>query len=393
MPESISGRRHGPEPGYRSTGAGRRRIGSAAVWPAKRASVAEEAPEFCRFLDEEGERLRRVLRKQGWGTARRILGATDPEHRSYYLSVAVGTVGPDKWIRTVDRDQPDAILPLLVAGASLLTSAFELRRDGLASTLSDAAADVWTRMVGEADACIQEVLGPRSRQRRRLGVVDRRQPRPRAATARAPAPLPVPDRDRTGPLVRPRADADRSEPRWGWRRRGDVRLRPEQGHGVCRHPRTHADRPGPSDPERAPGISRGAGRSGPPFQPHLLRAGGRHRRDLGGRAELFLARRLPDFAADTDRLEQTSPSRSPGAISTSRPGACLHVAYAKGVEERIPDVARAEPDSTLPLLIRSARAVYWAWDARGGGTADTVSQEQWKVWFQRLRLPRTASTR
>ncbi|GAA2697435.1 hypothetical protein [Actinoplanes palleronii] len=64
----------------------------------------------------------------------------------------------------------------------------------------------------------------------------------------------------------------------------------------------------------------------------------------------------------------------------------LHVASAAGVEEWIPDVVRAEPDSTLPLLVRGARAVYWAWDARGGGTADTVSPEQWKIWFSRLKL-------
>ncbi|MBW6432142.1 hypothetical protein KZ829_00050 [Actinoplanes hulinensis] len=61
-------------------------------------------------------------------------------------------------------------------------------------------------------------------------------------------------------------------------------------------------------------------------------------------------------------------------------------ASADGVEEWIPDVIRAEPNSTLPVLVRGARAVYWAWDARGSGTSDTVTQEQWKIWFQRLKL-------
>ncbi|GAA4590533.1 hypothetical protein BJY16_009265 [Actinoplanes octamycinicus] len=61
-------------------------------------------------------------------------------------------------------------------------------------------------------------------------------------------------------------------------------------------------------------------------------------------------------------------------------------AHTKGVEEWIPEVIRAEPDATLPLLVRGARAVIWAWEARGGGTADTVGQDQWKVWFQRLKL-------
>ncbi|GIF03723.1 hypothetical protein [Actinoplanes siamensis] len=62
------------------------------------------------------------------------------------------------------------------------------------------------------------------------------------------------------------------------------------------------------------------------------------------------------------------------------------VASAKGLEEWIPDVIRAEPHSTLPLLARGARAVHWAWEARGSGTSDTVSREQWDVWFQRLKL-------
>jgi hypothetical protein len=62
------------------------------------------------------------------------------------------------------------------------------------------------------------------------------------------------------------------------------------------------------------------------------------------------------------------------------------VASANGLEEWIPDVVRAEPDSTLPLLVQGARSVYWAWDARGSGTSDTVRPEQWDVWFQRLKL-------
>ncbi|MEU7904980.1 hypothetical protein [Actinoplanes sp. NPDC049118] len=58
----------------------------------------------------------------------------------------------------------------------------------------------------------------------------------------------------------------------------------------------------------------------------------------------------------------------------------------KGLEEWITEPIRAEPGSTLPLLLRGARAVSWAWEARGSGTADTVGQDAWKVWFQRLKL-------
>jgi hypothetical protein len=56
-----------------------------------------------------------------------------------------------------------------------------------------------------------------------------------------------------------------------------------------------------------------------------------------------------------------------------------------GVEEWITGPIRDEPGSTLPLLIRGARLVYWAWDARGEGGSSTVSEDAWKVWFQRLR--------
>ncbi|GLW32533.1 hypothetical protein [Actinoplanes regularis] len=62
------------------------------------------------------------------------------------------------------------------------------------------------------------------------------------------------------------------------------------------------------------------------------------------------------------------------------------VSGADGLQEWIPDVIRAEPDSTLPLLARGAHAISWAWEARGSGTSSTVGEDQWKVWFQRLKL-------
>jgi hypothetical protein len=129
------------------------------VWSIKKKqSGADDDLEFCRFLDEDAERLRRALRKQDWPTARGILGATDPEHRSYYFSVAATTVGVERWITDVIRDEPDSVLPLLLRGAGLLTSAWELRRDGLASKLSDAGAELWFRLVRQAEECVEEVL-------------------------------------------------------------------------------------------------------------------------------------------------------------------------------------------------------------------------------------------
>ncbi|GAB2570865.1 hypothetical protein Aab01nite_05420 [Paractinoplanes abujensis] len=57
-----------------------------------------------------------------------------------------------------------------------------------------------------------------------------------------------------------------------------------------------------------------------------------------------------------------------------------------GVEQWIPEVIRQDPDDPLPRLVRGVRAIAWAWDVRGDGTADTVSREAWPVFFQRLAL-------
>jgi hypothetical protein len=61
-------------------------------------------------------------------------------------------------------------------------------------------------------------------------------------------------------------------------------------------------------------------------------------------------------------------------------------AHTEGVQEWIEGPIRDEPDSTLPLLIRGARAVSWAWDARGGGLGDTIPPDVVRVWFARLQL-------
>jgi len=57
-----------------------------------------------------------------------------------------------------------------------------------------------------------------------------------------------------------------------------------------------------------------------------------------------------------------------------------------GVEQWIGQCVAAEPHSTLPLLVQGARAVYWAWDARGEKRAEYTSQEQFREFFRRLRF-------
>jgi hypothetical protein len=46
----------------------------------------------------------------------------------------------------------------------------------------------------------------------------------------------------------------------------------------------------------------------------------------------------------------------------------------------------AEPQSALPYLVKGAHAIQWAWEARGSGTASTVSEEQFAAFFRRLKI-------
>ncbi len=61
-------------------------------------------------------------------------------------------------------------------------------------------------------------------------------------------------------------------------------------------------------------------------------------------------------------------------------------AFTGGVERWIDEWVAAEPRSTLPLLVKGAHAIDWAWEARGGGRANTVSDEAFKLFFKRLKL-------
>src|SRR5688500_13843108 len=57
-----------------------------------------------------------------------------------------------------------------------------------------------------------------------------------------------------------------------------------------------------------------------------------------------------------------------------------------GVQDWIEGPVRDDPGSVLPRLVQGAHAVRWAWEARGSGKSETVSEQQWKVWFRRLKL-------
>ncbi|WP_091559153.1 DUF4034 domain-containing protein [Micromonospora pattaloongensis] len=61
-------------------------------------------------------------------------------------------------------------------------------------------------------------------------------------------------------------------------------------------------------------------------------------------------------------------------------------AYNSGVERWIDDWVAAEPHSALPLLVKGAHAIHWAWEARGGGRASTVGDEAFRLFFKRLKL-------
>lgn len=62
------------------------------------------------------------------------------------------------------------------------------------------------------------------------------------------------------------------------------------------------------------------------------------------------------------------------------------VSRVDGVQDWIPEWVAAEPDSTLPVLVRGCHAVHWAWEARGGKRAEYTSGEQFREFARRLKL-------
>jgi hypothetical protein len=72
--------------------------------------------------------------------------------------------------------------------------------------------------------------------------------------------------------------------------------------------------------------------------------------------------------------------------SRERSGYLRYVADIEGLETWIDDIVRAEPESTLPLLVKGKRAIFWAWEIRGGGSASSVPAEAWPIFRKRLKL-------
>jgi hypothetical protein len=58
----------------------------------------------------------------------------------------------------------------------------------------------------------------------------------------------------------------------------------------------------------------------------------------------------------------------------------------EGVQDWIGEWIAAEPQSTLPVLIRGAHGVNWAWEARGGSYAKYTKDEQFREFFRRLKM-------
>ncbi|MEV7770925.1 hypothetical protein [Kitasatospora sp. NPDC086791] len=60
------------------------------------------------------------------------------------------------------------------------------------------------------------------------------------------------------------------------------------------------------------------------------------------------------------------------------------IADVPGVEEWTGRVLADAPDDSLALLLSGARQITWAWEARTGARAKHVTEEQWKLFHQRL---------
>ncbi|MEV5742376.1 hypothetical protein AB0L30_20180 [Microbispora rosea] len=58
----------------------------------------------------------------------------------------------------------------------------------------------------------------------------------------------------------------------------------------------------------------------------------------------------------------------------------------KGVQDWADEWIAAEPGSTLPLLVKGAHGIRWAWEARGAATADQTSDQQFREFHRRLKM-------
>ncbi|GIH29286.1 hypothetical protein Aph01nite_75960 [Acrocarpospora phusangensis] len=57
-----------------------------------------------------------------------------------------------------------------------------------------------------------------------------------------------------------------------------------------------------------------------------------------------------------------------------------------GVQDWIGEWVAAEPDSTVPLLVKGVHGVSWAWEARGGRYASETSAGQFRGFAERLKM-------
>ncbi|MFJ8045580.1 hypothetical protein ACIRBX_34240 [Kitasatospora sp. NPDC096147] len=60
------------------------------------------------------------------------------------------------------------------------------------------------------------------------------------------------------------------------------------------------------------------------------------------------------------------------------------VAETEGLERTLAAALAADPADALALLVSGARQVKWAWEARSNSRAEYVSEDQWKVFGERL---------
>src|SRR5690606_18467271 len=63
-----------------------------------------------------------------------------------------------------------------------------------------------------------------------------------------------------------------------------------------------------------------------------------------------------------------------------------HAGAVVGAEAWLADLLSHEPDNTQALLLRGARSIDWAWEARGRALARMVGEDQFALFFERLRI-------
>src|SRR5690349_6430868 len=61
-----------------------------------------------------------------------------------------------------------------------------------------------------------------------------------------------------------------------------------------------------------------------------------------------------------------------------------------GLQDWIGEWLAAEPGSTLPLLFKGCHGVFWAWQARGGGSTEQTRDDQFREFWRRLRIAENA---